>query len=49
MRHKCTCVSREQVESARLTRTIVGFPDPLISLTASRVAAAFTVSYTLNI
>ena len=35
--------------SLTMTRTIVEFPDPLISLTASRVAAAFTVSYTLNI
>ena len=44
--YNCACVSRERVESTRLTRTIVGFPDPLIPLIASRVTAVFTVSYT---
>ena len=46
MRVNCTGVSRERVESARLTRTIVWFPDPHIPLIASRVTVAFTVSYT---
>ena len=28
--HSCTCVSREcTMDTARLSRTIVGFPDPL--------------------
>ena len=41
--HTFTCVttvhiSRERMESARLTRTIFGFPDPLIQLIAPRVS-----------
>ena len=35
--HICTCVSRECMDPARLSRTIVGSPDPLIPLIASRV------------
>ena len=34
------------VESARLTLAIVGFPDSLIPLIASRMTAALSVSYT---
>ena len=44
--HNYTSVSRERVESNRLTRMIVGFPDPLIPHIASRVTVALTVSYT---
>ena len=36
-------VTTVRVESARLTRTIVGFPDLLIPLIASRMTATFTV------
>ena len=35
--HSCTGVSRECMYPARLSRNIVGFPDPLIPLIASRV------------
>ena len=35
--HSCTCVSRECMDTTRLTRTIVEFPDPLIPSIAPRV------------
>ena len=35
--HSCTGISRECMDPARLTRTIVEFLDPLIPLIAPRV------------
>ena len=40
--HNCTGVLSERMDPARLTRTIVGFPDPLISLFSSRIYRTHT-------